>query len=242
MRRLAIAIAVFGLIAAGCGGGKTAPVPVAAPPAPVTTTTTPSAILPPVPAGEYKYQGTGRFNISSIDGEAMRNDGTYEAESSMGQRQRFWNVSAPKVVTEVEYRDDGVYLVKNTGVDAGSTFAPPEPLMLLPLPADTGRTASFDAVSADGCKRLEYKARVDGATTVEVGGKSVNAVQVAEIWRYEDTGKEQCETGTAVAQVTNWYLPQYYLPIRQAISITDDTDISADSTEFTSLLRSPIPL
>lgn len=242
MRRLVFAIAMFGLIASGCGGGKAALPPAAVVPLRVTTTTMPSAMLPPVPAGQYRYQGAGRANPSLRTDRATRSDPTYEFASSQGDRQRFWDIAHPTNVTEIEYRGDGVYLVGDADPGAGLTFTPPAPLLLLPLPAKAGGLASFEAVSADGCKRLEYSARVDGATTVELGGKSVNTVQVTETRRYQDTGKERCKTGERLVRSTVWYLPQYYLPIRRNVSVTDDAGNSAAAELMTLLLRSPIPV
>lgn len=248
MRRLLTTGLVLGLLATACGGGDdkvVAPTTPGVESVPVTTTI-PSAKQDPVPAGRHRYSVQGiSSSMASGAGATVSLSREYEWAPPSGDRQRFFAVDRPSDVTEVEYRDDGVYLVSFSETMGGTlvTFAPPTPLLYLPLPATTDRAWSFEFTSANGCYVWLFDGRVDGLDVpVTIGAKTSQTTRVFHGSTWRDTGQEGCVTLNLRAERTFWFLPDRYFFIRQTSRVAGQTDATNSSGEELTILRSGIPL
>lgn len=249
MRRLLTISVALGLIAAGCGGGGNEAAPtttVVVESGPVTTTTVPSAKLPPVPAGRHRYsvQGVASSTVAG-SGTPVALSREYEWAPPSGDRQRFFAVDRPSEVTEIEYRDDGVYLVSFAENMGGTliTFAPSTPVLYLPLPATAGRTWSFEFTTANGCYVWLFDGRIDGLNVpVTIGAITSQTTQMYHGSTWRDSGKEGCTRLNRTAERTFWLLPDRYFFIRHSNRVAGETDVTNSTSEELTILRSGIPL
>lgn len=256
MRRLFFIVTAVGLLAASCGGSGSS--------ASGTTTTTstlavaevasqapapeaaPSAKFDPVPPGRHSYSVRGVLGgPAATDGASVARTREYEWASPVGERQRIFPADLPSDVTEVEYRDDGVYLVSFTEMASGKTlaFVPAQPVLLLPLPARAGRTWSFELSSTDGCTVWNFEGRVDAIdVTVTIGAKDTSTTRVHQGSTFRDSGKQGCTLVAWTTERSLWMHPDYYFFLRQELEFQGQVGATNSSGEELAILRSGVPL
>lgn len=256
MRRLFFIVTAVGLLAASCGGSGSS--------ASGTTTTTralalagaasqappteeaPSSKFDPVPPGRHSYSVRGVLSgPAATDGASVARTREHEWSAPVGERQRIFAADLPSDVTEVEYRDDGVYLASLTETASGKalSFVPAQPVLLLPLPARAGRTWSFELSSTDGCTVWNFDGRIDAIdVTVTIGAKDTATTRVHQGSTFRDSGKQGCTRVAWTTERTLWLHPDYYFFLRQEFEFQGEVGAKNSSGEELAILRSGVPL
>lgn len=136
----------------------------------------------------------------------------------------------------VQRNETGTYLVrlKLDNPAFSKEFAPAKPVMLVPRPADVGRTWSWTMTSTDGKTTAAFNATVTKNETITIGGKKTPTAVI------ESTLKLSGDVDYT-AKTTTHYSEAHLLQVKDHTRGSGSFSGFPFSTDITSVLRSTTP-
>ncbi len=220
----------------------------AAPPAAARSTAPPGQ--PPAPAaaqpaaasratapGSYTYDTSGTVTLGAGAPQQRSGSATLTVDPPEGDRQSaVLEGEQGRTETDSVLRADGRYLARLllTTPAFSKEFAPAAPVLLLPTPADAGRTWSFTVKSTDGKTTATAKNRVVRSEAVTIGGEKIDTRVVETVLTLRG---DVVFDGTT----TSNYAPEQRLAVKERGKGKGTISGVPFATDTTSTLRSVDP-
>jgi hypothetical protein len=220
----------------GTGTGASAPAtartPAAAPSAAGRTDTTKATA-----AGTYTYDDDGTVTLAGGAPQPVDGTSTLAVDEAAGGAQRsVLQGDQGRTEQELLLRAAGSYVARLQITNAAfdKTFAPDPAALLVPDPADVGRTWSWTATSTDGKSTVRQSSRVTRTETLTIGGQRVET-------RVVETQVVVSGDASYRATQTTWYAPSVHLPVKSRQKGSGTASGFAFEVDVTSVLRSTRP-
>lgn len=187
------------------------------------------------PAGRYTYDSSGTVNAGTpqqVDGTAtLTVDG-----ATAGRQHSVLKSEQGSTEQDLVLRSDGAYLARlaMTNPAFSKEFAPAEAVLLVPDPAQPGRTWSWTLTSTDGKTTAALTARITRTETLTIGGVATPTSLV------ESTLKLTGDV-TYTGQMQHWYDAAHRLTVKDHTKGSGTFSGFAFTTDITSVLRSTRP-
>ena len=186
-------------------------------------------------AGQYAYATKGTVTVGTpqpVDGETTL---TVDPPAG-GQQHSVLQGDQGRTEQDVVLRQNGRFLanLSLTNPAFSKTFRPQPAVLLLPTPAEVGRSWSWKTISTDGKTTASTSSRILRKQVLTIGGERVDCVVV-------ETTLALSGDVTYRGQTTTWASSRYRLPVQDHTRGEGTISGVAFSTDITTTLRSTRP-
>lgn len=187
---------------------------------------TPAARLQPAP-GTYRVTVTG---TASVNGQPQQvpPDGSFSIQQINDTDQR----QTGEFELVLRWAPGSASLVSMKIAEANKEFQPPQPVLYVPFPGDTGRNWEWTMTSTDGKTTMNQRSEITEQASLSIDGQTVPVFVVESVVNFSGD-----LTGTA--RLTSWVSPDYRLGLKQrsVIDVTFNLAVRVQSDTTSTLVR-----